>query len=142
MQESHPLQVTITALVSSFSNRLIHPNCEGEVSQVLPSCCGLTLQPALLPIDQACALCHKITHFSVFCTNQTISHTQMFYYSTTHCHTAYTYTVTVLNIIYIQCMSLFLFLTFVLYCLFFNYCLLQCHCPAAVMKKFPHLWDK
>ena len=29
-QESHPLQVTLTALGSSFSNRLIHPKCVKE----------------------------------------------------------------------------------------------------------------
>ena len=51
VKESHPLQVTITALGSSFSNRLIHPKCEGEVSQVLPSCCCQSVQPALLPVD-------------------------------------------------------------------------------------------
>ena len=31
--------------------RLMQPQCEGEVSQVLPSSCCQTLQPALLPID-------------------------------------------------------------------------------------------
>ena len=30
VQESHPLQVTLTALGSSFSNRLIHPKCVKE----------------------------------------------------------------------------------------------------------------
>ena len=30
MQEFHPLQVTLTALGSSFSNRLIHPKCVKE----------------------------------------------------------------------------------------------------------------
>ena len=41
--------------------------CEGEVSQVLPSCCCQTLQPALLHIDLTpySALCNKSvqTHF-------------------------------------------------------------------------------
>ena len=30
VKESHPLQVTLTALGSSFSNRLIHPKCVKE----------------------------------------------------------------------------------------------------------------
>ncbi|CAB1416145.1 unnamed protein product [Pleuronectes platessa] len=39
--QSHPLQDTITALGSSFSNRLIHPECLKEsVSQVIGKCCG------------------------------------------------------------------------------------------------------
>ena len=36
--------------------------CGGEVSQVLPSCCCQTVQPALLPTD----LTLHITHFSFF----------------------------------------------------------------------------
>ena len=61
MQESHPLQVTLTALGSSFNNRLIYPKCEGEVSQALPSCCCQTVQPALLHID--------LTLYSAMCSS-------------------------------------------------------------------------
>ena len=107
--------------------------CEGEVSQVLPSCCCQTLWPALLPIDQACALCHKITHISVFCTNWAISHSQMFYYSTTHCHTAYT---------------LFIYNVYESISHFLLYCLLQCITMYSTVfwllwwRNFPCLWDK
>ena len=48
VKESHPLQVTVTALGSSFSNRLIHPKCVKE--RYRPSCCCQTVKPALLQI--------------------------------------------------------------------------------------------
>ena len=88
--------------------------------QVLLLC--QSLQSALLPIDLACALCHQLTHFSVFCTNWTISHTHIYHYSTTHCHTANNYTInTVKHYLYTMYMSLFLFLMLLLCCLFFYY---------------------
>ena len=54
-------------------------------------------------------------------------------FTTTHCHTAYDYTVRSVNYyVYTMYMSPFLFLPFLLYCLLQYYCSL-----AAVMKKFP-----
>ena len=40
--------------------------CEGEVSQVLPSCCCQTVQPALLHID--------LTLYSALCNNSVQTH--------------------------------------------------------------------
>ena len=83
----------------------------------LPAAVRLYNQP---PIDLTCPLCHKMTYFSVFCTNWKISHTHMYYYSTTHCHTAYNYTVKSLKpYVYTLYMSVFLFLNF--YCIVYTF---------------------
>ena len=80
--------------------------------------CLVILHPYLF---SSRTLCHKRTHFSVFCTNWKISHTHIYYYSTTYCHTAYSYTVNSVKhyLLYIQCMSLFLFLTF--HCIVYSF---------------------
>ena len=66
VKESRPLQVTVTALGSSFSDRLTHRVCEGEVSQVLPSCCCQTVQSALFPVKLANKMNSSVLHKSFY----------------------------------------------------------------------------
>ena len=66
------LQVTITAAGRSFSDSLTH-KCVKERyrrSFLLLSDCTTSA----VPVELTCAWCHKRIHFSVFCTNWTISH--------------------------------------------------------------------
>ena len=62
VKESHPLQVTITALGSSYSDRLITLRvCEREVSQVLSFLLLSDCTISTIPVDLTCALCKKKT---------------------------------------------------------------------------------
>ena len=92
---SHHLHVTISALGSSFSDRLIHPKCVKE-----------RYHRSVLPA-------------AFFCTNWTIFYTHIYYLLTTaHCHTAYNSTVHSVKHVYKMYESYFYFLTFLLYFVF------------------------
>ena len=114
--------------------------CEGEVSQVLPSCCCQTVHPVLLNIDltvQYTAIQNSCLH----CTGNLLA--------LVNSHTVYNYMLILYNIMFICIYKTIIFLIFliILFIFYHSYCfgLFVCFvtfCPlAAVANKCPCLWD-
>ena len=86
VKESHPLQVTITALGSSYSDRLITLRvCDREVSQVLSFLLLSDCTISTIPVDLTCALCKKKPKRYTYL----ISHFGLHYLGNLHTHIHY-----------------------------------------------------
>ena len=111
VMESRPLPVTISALGSSVNDGLIHSNCVKQRyhRSFLPAAVRLS--------NQRCSQKTSHVHYAIFCNNWTIAY---FWFINTNT----LLTITLFTAVY---MGLFLFLTSLLYCLFFTIIIVYCN---------------